>query len=209
MPHRNESSKPMVRIMIAGHRDLERAGLRVVLESVKGWRVAGEAGNGAAAIELAKRLIPDVAIVELDLPKPNGLRVIEKIQEVSPRTLTILVGPDADREVAGQAGRAGAHGFLTHSSPAADVLAEVRSALRRAGSAAEPFQVQAPPHLTARELDVIRLVAAGCSTAVTGQTLGISAKTVERHRYNIMRKMDLDSIVEVVHYALREHIIAL
>jgi DNA-binding NarL/FixJ family response regulator len=201
----------MVTILLADDHELARTGLRLILESVPGWQVCAEAENGAAAVDLAGRIQPDVVILDLSMPVMNGLEATEQLRRVAPDTSVLLVtAMDADGTIS-RGKVAGAHRFLSKTCSATAIVAAVRSLLaarERAGTRAEGR----PPglevaKLTPREVEVVRLLATGESNSTAGRALCITEKTVETHRANIMRKLSVESIVELVHFAIREQIV--
>lgn len=199
-------------ILLADDHELARTGLRLILESVAGWRVCGEAENGAVAVELAKRLQPTIAILDVNMPVMNGLEAADRIRTVSSDALVLMVTAfDADG-LSERARLSGAHRYVLKTSPATSIVATVHSMLRereRHGRpTAEPPLAPEIGKLTEREVQIVRHLAIGESNSVTGRALGITEKTVETHRANIMRKLDTESIVEIVHFAIREQLIS-
>ncbi len=226
----------MLEILLADDHELVRTGLRLVLETVPGWHVCGEAVDGAEAVAIATRCRPPVAIIDLNMPVMHGLDAIRAIRQVSPLTSIVALTGDDAGSTARDARQAGARSFVLKSEQSAALVSAVRDIVAAdpvARAAATPVPGAtplpgAPPlpgatplprvtplpgaesaKLTERELQVARLLAEGKSNWVVGRILGISMKTVETHRANIMRKLGLASVVELVHYAVRNQLVAL
>ena len=205
-------------VLLADDHELVRAGLRLVLEAVPGWRVCAEAGDGAEAVALAARFLPELAILDIDMPVMNGLDAIREIQRASPRTVELAMTGHADDGVRLRALEGGAVGCVLKGDSASAVLEFVQ---RITGSAIEPADlvVRAPAartgsragrtlKLTPREIQVVRLLAGGKTNRDASEILGISPKTIESHRASIMQKLQLNSFVELVYYAVQHRLIA-
>lgn len=213
-----------VRILVADDHQVVRRGLRALLESKGGWQVCAEAANGREAVELSAELKPDVAVLDIAMPLLNGVESTRQIRRVSPKTeVLILTMHDSEllvQEVLG----AGAHGYILKDDADRELVAAV-DALRRhkpymSSRISEAVVSAAVPHgeasagnpalrsrLTPREREIIQLLAEGKSNKEVAGLLGISVKTAETHRANIMLKMDFHSITELVRYAVRNKII--
>ena len=213
-----------VRILVADDHQVVRTGLRALLESKSGWQVCAEAANGREAVEQASQLKPDVAVLDIGMPLLNGVEATRQIRKLSPKTeVLILTMHDSDllvQEVLG----AGAHGYILKDDADRNLVAAV-DALRRhkpylssrvsdaassttGGSRDGSTSSQAlRSRLTPREREIVQLLAEGKSNKEVAGYLGISVKTAETHRANIMLKMDFHSITELVRYAVRNKII--
>jgi DNA-binding NarL/FixJ family response regulator len=207
-----------VRILIADDHEVMRHGVRALVESQSGWEVCGEAVDGRQAVDLAAELRPEVVILDVSMPGLNGLEAASRIRKVSPSTAILIFSVhDSDRLVA-EARSTGARGYVLKSAPAAQILAAVAAAARHeptvdharpapAGSPLAPVG-QGAHGLTPRQREIARLLADGKSNWCIATILGIRISTVETHRRNIMQKLKLESIVELVHYAVRNQLIA-
>jgi DNA-binding NarL/FixJ family response regulator len=212
----------VLRILLADDHEVVRRGTRDLLELQAGWTICGEAGDGARAVALAQELTPDVAIVDLAMPLLGGLEVIRRMRRASPETHVLVFTMHDSEELAGEARRAGALAYVVKSDPAELLVGAVRAVgsgatfVRPRGAAGDE-SVQpgrcvtklAKPLLTSREREILALLAAGKTNWCVATILGISVKTVETHRTNIMRKLGLESIVELVHYAVRNQMVRL
>src|SRR5467141_4149619 len=213
-----------VRILVADDHQVVRTGLRALLESKTGWQVCAEASNGREAVEKASQLKPDVAVLDIGMPLLNGVEATRQIRKLSPQTeILILTMHDSElliQEVLG----AGAHGYILKDDADRNLIAAV-DALRRhkpflsprvsdaVSKAVQPsgegfaWQRSSRGRLTPREREIVQLLAEGKSNKEIAVVLGISVKTAETHRANIMLKLDFHSITELVRYALRNKMI--
>ena len=211
-----------VRILVADDHQVVRTGLRALLESKTGWQVCAEAANGREAVEKASQLKPDVAVLDIGMPLLNGVEATRQIRKLSPKTeVLILTMHDSEllvQEVLG----AGAHGYILKDDADRNLVAAV-DALRRhkpylssrvSDAASSKAMVSGDgatssqrSRLTPREREILQLLAEGKSNKEVAGYLGISVKTAETHRANIMLKMDFHSITELVRYAVRNKII--
>lgn len=206
----------MLRILLADDHEVIRRGVRDVLQAQEGWTICGEASEGYQAVALARDLRPDVAIVDVAMPVLDGLEVTRRIGRASPATRVLMFTMHDSSELVHEALRAGAQGYILKSNPAELLVGAVAAVAagatfsaaprneavqpRRAGSAAGP-------PLTPREHEIAQLLAAGKTNGCVASILGISVKTVETHRTTIMQKLRLKSIVELVHYAVRNRMV--
>jgi len=209
-----------VRILVADDHQVVRTGLRALLESKTGWQVCAEAANGREAVEKAGQLKPDVAVLDIGMPLLNGVEATRQIRKLSPQTeILILTMHDSDllvQEVLG----AGAHGYILKDDADRNLVAAV-DALRRhkpylssrvSEAASSALDGPTSDHvsrsrLTPREREIVQLLAEGKSNKEIAGYLGISVKTAETHRANIMLKLDFHSLADLVRYAVRNNII--
>jgi DNA-binding NarL/FixJ family response regulator len=224
----------MKQILLADDHELLREGVRAILELEADFHVCGAARDGREAVELAARLLPDVAVLDLGMPGLNGIEVTRRIRrEASPSTqVLVLTGSDSD-ELSCEACAAGARGYVLKCDGAAALVAGVRAVaegrpffsagvrhtLRAAGGGGAPAwlvspnrprvpSTHVPSTLTHREREIAQLLAEGKTNQCVGNILGISVKTVETHRAHIMMKLGCESIAELVRYAVRTLMVA-
>lgn len=209
-PVQRPSRPGVVHILLADDHELVRSGLRLVLEWVPGWKVCAEGKDGAEAVVLARTHRPHVAVVDLDMPVLHGLDAIRAIRQLSPSTDIVALTADDRPGMAERSRLAGAGRFVLKTSSTAEITRAIQSLVdeRNRAPGEHPIGGEAAK-LTARELDVVRLLALGKSNADAARMLGIARATIETHRQNIMRKLDAESIVEVVRFAIREEIVRL
>jgi DNA-binding NarL/FixJ family response regulator len=208
-----------VRILVADDHGVVRRGLRALLESRRGWKICGEAANGREAVERAKRLKPDVAILDIGMPGLNGVEATRQIRKVSPKTEILILSAHGSEKLALEVLEAGARGYVVKEEADQSLMVAVDALLRHV-----PFLTtriaklmarekrsghrKAPKgRLTPREREIAQLLAEGKTNKEVAVILGISAKTVETHRANIMLKLNIHSITDLVHYAIRNKMI--
>jgi DNA-binding NarL/FixJ family response regulator len=213
-----------LRILVADDHDVVRRGLRAILEAEPGWEVVADVANGRGAVERSRELAPDVAVVDVSMPELSGFEATRRLLEVSPDTKVLILSMHESDEVIREAVKAGARGYVLKSDAGRDLVAALRAvAAGRTfftsrvteivvkGAAGEPYpgpRDAARQHeLTARERDVIRLLAQGRSHKQVADALGIRPKTVETHRANVSRKLRLKSASDLVRYAIRHNLI--
>jgi len=214
----------MLRILLADDHDLTRAGLRYLLEKQKDWSVCAEASNGRKALELAEALHPDIAILDMSMPEMNGLDVTRHISKSQPHTKVLIYTMLETESIILDALEAGAQGIVLKSDAGENMVTAVESIARGrrfftsrvAETVVEAYLSKKsgaqPAHhsqviLTARERAVVQLLAEGKSNKEVADRLGISARTAEGHRAEIMRKLRLESLAELIRYAIRNSIV--
>lgn len=214
----NHSEK--LRILVADDHDVVRRGLRVLLEGQAGWEVCGEAATGREALDRVRRLKPDVVVLDVNLPELSGLDVAREVIRSLPHTEVLILTMDESPQMMRDLLRAGVHGYVFKSDVGGDLLHAVESLSRHqhffTSKVAEMMYqdyvkataVGGPSeNLTSRQREVIRLLALGKTNKEVASTLGISVKTAEAHRKNIMSRLKLKAFSELVRYAVREGII--
>ncbi len=218
----------MLRILVADDHEVARSGIRSLLESHAGWEVCAEAKDGRDAVELAATTKPDVVLLDIGMPNLNGLEAARQISSLAPGVaILILTMHDSDNMVR-EVLRAGARGFLLKSDAGRDLVAAVEALQRqrtffttrvsqmvldgfldreRRGEAGETETNDAADLLTAREREVIQLLAEGRTSKEVAVMLNLSVKTAETHRTNLMRKLGLHSVADLTRYAVRNRIV--
>lgn len=196
-----------------------RKGLRVLLESREGWQVCAEASSGREAIGKAREQQPDVAVVDIAMPGLGGLEATRRILKASPHTEVLILTAYGSEKLVRESLDAGARGYLLKED-ANDNLVAAIDALQRHATYYTPKiaewvaretrgRLTKPPRnaLTPRQRETGQLLAEGKSNKEVAAILHISIKTVEAHRANIMLKLNLHSVTELVHYAIRNEIV--
>lgn len=211
-----------LRILVADDHEIVRRGVCTLLQSHAGWEICGEATDGVEAVELAQRLSPDVVVLDISMPRQSGLDAAKAIlQQNSKQKILFLTIVDSD-ELVRNALNLGIRGYVQKSDAARELILAVE-ALERNGTyftsriaqmVLEGYLDQKSSRanrreglLTGREQEIVRLVAEGKSTREISELLGVSAKTAETHRSNIMRKLKLHSTSELILYAIRNGIL--
>ena len=213
-----------LRILIADDYDIAREGIRALIERQADWEVCGSVGNGREALEKATELKPDIVILDMTMPELNGVDAAVQIKRQLPNTEILMLTAHESDNLIWQAFDAGiksyvlksdAHHFLVEAIESLSrhkpyVTAKVSEILfSNVINRAESRRGDAEPghRLTARERQVVQLVAEGKSNKEIGNALGISLRTAENHRANILRKLNLDSVAGLVRYAIRTKMI--
>ena len=208
---------PIKRILIADAHHAIRTGLRALLETRPDLEVVAEAATGREALEAARRSPPDIAIVAYALPELNGSLLCRELRKVAPETYILIYTVLDDEKTIRDALQAGASGFVNKSDTESDLFAAI-DAVAEGGVYFSPFvsnilqwQPRKPsdesePSLTLREQEVVQLIAEGKHHKEIAGLLGLSVKTVQAHRATVMKKLNLDTTVELVRYALRNNI---
>jgi two-component system response regulator NreC len=206
-----------VTVLIADDHQIVRQGLKALLER-EGFKVLGEAANGQEAVQMAEELHPDVAVLDLAMPILNGIDATREILRTSPKTKSILLTMHTDRRYILEGLRGGAKGYVMKTHAADDLVRAIREAARggtylspeisEAVVLAYQNKTEIPPDpLSARERQVLQLIAEGKTTKEVASTLDISAKTAETYRTRIMEKLDLHITADLVRYAIRRGLV--
>ena len=209
-----------LRILIADDHDVVRSGLRHMIEAQPGWSVCGEATNGRDAVDMAKELVPDIVILDHAMPDLNGLEATRLIKKAVPSAEVLIFTMHESEQLVRDILAAGARGYLMKSDAARYVVLAVDSLSRHkpfftskvSETMLESFlradtTASHPPagSLTPREREILQLLAEGNSNKKVAGLLEISVKTVETHRSTIMRKIGVNSISELIRYAIRNN----
>jgi DNA-binding NarL/FixJ family response regulator len=210
------------RIVIADDHEMVRRGLVATLADVERWTVVAQADNGRAAAELVATHKPDIAILDLSMPELNGLDATRRILAARPETCVLILTAHESEQLVREVLAAGARGYVLKSDAGRILVRAVEALLDgqtfftskvarlvlegylRGGGAEAQETAQT---LSAREREIVQLLAEGASNKEVARALGISVKTAETHRSNIMRKMQFASLSDLVKYAVRNKII--
>lgn len=215
-----------VRILLADDHDLIRRGVKELLESHQGWQVVGEANTGWEAVRKAAELRPNIAIVDITMPQLNGLEASRRIRKASSRTEILIFSMHYSDQLIRDVLDAGVRGYVVKSDTARDLVGAVEALsnhrpfftprateliLNNFGHRPDDESPTLPENPeerpTAREREIIQLLAEGKTTKEAAAALGISVKTAETHRANVMRKLQVHSVTGLVLYAVRNRII--
>jgi DNA-binding NarL/FixJ family response regulator len=213
-----------VRILIADDHDVVREGLRALLGSNPDWLVCGEAVTGREAIDLVRAQQPDIVVLDVSMPDLNGIEAARQIRRIAPRTEVLILTMHDSERLFGEALDIGVCGYVLKADAGRELVAAVAALARhrpffssgvtktlvdgyrgqvRAASGATPSAVR----LTARERQVIQLIAEGKSNKEVATVLAIAVKTVAAHRANVFQKLDIHSVAQLVRYAVRNNIV--
>jgi len=214
----------MIRILLADDHEVVRRGLIALLATRPDWQVCGEAQNGREAVALAVKLKPNLAILDLSMPELNGVEATRQIRKEVPETEVLVFSMYESEEFVRDLLAAGARGYVLKSDVAAQLLTAVETVARH-----KPFFTSEVAErvlegflrlgelspsdrdagiLTPREREIVQLLAEARSNKEISTILAISVKTVETHRASIMRKLGISSIVDLVHYAIRNNLVS-
>lgn len=213
-----------LRIVLADDHTIVRHGLRVLLERQPDFAVVGEASNGREAIEIAQQQSPEIVLMDVAMPIMNGIEAAARITSALPKTAVVILSMHADESYILRALKAGARGYLLKDSAESDLIQAVRAVA--AGKAffspavskvlAEDYIRQVQQRgvedlydlLTGRERELLQLIAEGKSAKEIAGLLNLSIHTVDTHRGNLMQKLNVHSIPELILYAVRKGIIS-
>jgi len=201
-----------IRVILADDHDIVRQGLRAVLEK-EHIEVLGEASDGLEAIRLIQTLLPEVAVLDLDMPGLDGLSVLRDAARVSPQTRTVILTRHMEEPYAVEALRIGARGYVLKTQASTDLVAAIRHVDRGevylSPKISKYLTNTDPPNgkLSVRERQVLQLVGEGHSTKKIAALLGISVKTADTHRTKVMEKLDIHQTAGLVRYAIRNGLI--
>jgi DNA-binding NarL/FixJ family response regulator len=210
-----------IRVLLADDHDLFRAGIHALTRGLEGIEVVAEAGDGREALRLARIHRPDVILMDIMMPELNGLDATARLAAASPGTRTIILSMNAHEEYVLQALRAGAAGYLVKNISPSELELAIRT-VARGGTYLTPAisghvitaylehaggEVNSLGRLTSRQREVLQLIAEGSTTKAIARKLGLSAKTVEMHRTQLMDALDIHEIAGLVRYAIRMGVI--
>ncbi len=220
--------KAMRTILVDDHK-LVRAGIRMLLSNIPEVEVVAEANSGAEALRLIGDLHPDLVLMDIALPDTTGLKVTEKIKQEYPATKVIILSMHVNEEYVLQAMQIGASGYLLKDSSTVELDLAIKAIIsgeaylspvvsrfiidnysRRtnSGDKGGPAESKGEKALSPRKREIIKLIATGCTTKEIAQKLNVSINTVDTHRVQIMRELDIHDIAGLVRYAIRMGIIS-
>ena len=211
---------PRTRILIADDHEVVRRGIRTLIESRSAWEICGEAATGKEAVQKTARLKPDIVLLDITMPEHSGLEAIPEILEAHPETRILVLTMHDSGRIASRALAAGASGLVLKSDAARDLIRALEAIGKK-----KPFlspnvtkilvnefrkSSESSPSinaLTTREIEVLKLLAMGRSNKEIAAELGISPRTVDAHRARIMDKLNLHTLSELVHFAIRNKVV--
>jgi DNA-binding NarL/FixJ family response regulator len=212
-----------VRVLVADDHEVVLEGVRALIERQPDLEVCGLASDGREAVELAQKTKPDVVVLDMSMPKLDGLDVIRLLKKTLPDTEVVVFSAHSSEEMVEEVFDAGAKSYIEKSEASQDLVTAIRSLAEH-----KPFfstqtseilfakfllpkarqqQSRTELRLTAREREIVRLLAQSSSNKEVATALGISIRTVETHRATLMRKLGVRSVAGLVRYAIRHHII--
>jgi DNA-binding NarL/FixJ family response regulator len=213
-----------LKILLADDHDLMRRGLKSLIAPRTDWTICGEAHTGSQAVALAKQHQPDVAILDISMPELNGLEAARRIRTLSPKTEILVLSVNYSDHLIREILRLGIRGYMVKTDSDRDLITAIETLARhkpffttcatelilthsQRANANLSSPMDLSDRLTAREREIVQLVSEGKSTKEVAAMLGISVKTAETHRANIMRKLQVHSVTDLVRYAVRNEIV--
>jgi two-component system response regulator NreC len=216
---------PEITLILADDHAMVRSGLRMLLEVQDDMVIVGEAENGTEAVRRAMALQPDVVLMDVQMPDMNGIEATRELKKIVPETAVLALTIYEDDQYFFEMLKAGASGYIPKRAAPDDLVNAIRTVARGdvflyptlatrlvqdfVNKQGTPKALLVSDELTPREQEVLTLIAEGLTNAAIGEQLEISVKTVDRHRENIMRKLNLHNRVELVKYAIRVGLIDL
>jgi len=215
---------PELRILIADDHELIRRGVRTLLEAEPGWKVVAEARDGEEAFEKAKETKPEIVVLDIGMPRLSGLEAAQRLKRILPQVKVLMLTVHESERLAWEVLNAGARGYVTKSDTARDLVIAIE-ALRRDktfftpridriirdsfldGRPSQKAKEKQGKQLTSRQREIVQLLAEGKTSKEVSALLNLSAKTVETHRANIMKRLSCHSVSDLVRYAIRNNIV--
>ncbi|MDI2591178.1 response regulator transcription factor [Pseudomonas sp. N3-W] len=213
-------------LLLVDDHSLIRAGVRALVLDIPGYAVIGEANDGSQLLEMVEQLVPDIVLLDISMKETGGLEALQRLKRVRPQSKVLILSMHTDPALIMQALESGAHGYLLKDTTATE-LEHALDALRNNERYLSPAiahtvinqaltrtQKNLPEltdthNLTARQLEILRLIVRGKSTREIANGLGLSIKTVETHRSQIMKRLQIYDVAGLVLFAVREQIISL
>jgi DNA-binding NarL/FixJ family response regulator len=216
----------MIRVILADDHHLVRQGLRSLLEKTDDIKIVAEAENGQEAVTLTERLTPEVLVMDIAMPRLNGIQAAEQIRSLGLKTQVVILSMHFDETLVRQALRSGVRGYLLKNSVVEELLLAIRAAGRGEiylsptiseiivtelmTSQSDDLRATSPfDQLSSREREVLKLIAEGATNKAIAETMNISVKTVEKHRMSLMTKLNVHDLAGLVRIAIKHGLIFL
>jgi DNA-binding NarL/FixJ family response regulator len=206
-----------LKIVLAEDHETVREGIKLLVNSQPDMEVVGEAGNGEIAIKKVQECAPDIIVMDISMPELNGLKATKRIKKVSPKTKILTLTRHTDDGYLQQLIQAGANGYVLKQSAPTELINAIRAVcsgnsyldqtltskvMSGFANRKEKLRGENSADMTDRETEVLRLIAWGYSNKEIAARLDVSVKTIEAHKANAMRKMDMQSRIDIVRYAI-------
>jgi DNA-binding NarL/FixJ family response regulator len=213
-----------IKILLADDHQICREGLRVLLNQHEGYEVVGTASSGSEVERMVRHLKPDLVVIDIAMPGLNGIETTHRLSRLHPDVLVIALTMHDDRRFIAGMLHAGARAYVLKETAVEELVLAIKAVrsgqiyLSRSLTDKYTDQIPAlvkegekslPAQLTGREREVLQLLAEGNKTSRIGELLHVSVKTVETHRSNMMKKLDLNNVADLTRYAIREGVISL
>jgi len=210
-----------LRVLVADDHEIVRHGIRTIVQSCQSFEVCGEASDGRHAVQMATDLRPDIVIIDIGMPHLNGLDATRQMVHSDPRIKVLILTMHESEQIVRDVLTAGARGYLLKTDASRDLVSALEAlASRKTFFTSKVAEIVLGTYingrsehqvckdiLTGREREVVQLLAEGKSSKEVAVALGLSVKTAETHRSNLMRKLDIHSVSELVLYAVRNNIV--
>ena len=213
-------------LLLVDDHSLIRAGVRALVLDIPGYAVVGEANDGSQLLEMVEQLSPDIVLLDISMKETGGLEALRRLKLVRPQSKVLILSMHTDPSLIMQALESGAHGYLLKDTTATELEhalealrnderylspAIAHTVINQALTRNQKHQLAVPDmhNLTARQLEILRLIVRGKSTREIANGLGLSIKTVETHRSQIMKRLQIYDVAGLVLFAVREQIISL
>lgn len=212
-----------IRLLLADDHKMMREGLRSLIEHERGMVVAGEADNGKTTVSLAQKVAPHVVVMDVSMPDLNGIEATRQILKASPGVKIVALSAHSDQHMVREMLAAGASAYVLKQTAYEELIRAIRDVMsgrkylssevargvvdayvQLSQSEKKPLAFAV---LTSREREVLQMIAEGRTTKTIASAIGVSVKTAETHRHNLMDKLDLHSVAELTKYAIREGIV--
>lgn len=210
----------VIRVLLVEDHTLVRAGIRSLLNSVRGIDVVGEAGNGREGLKLVRKLEPDVVLMDISMPELNGMEATARITKSHPQAKVLMLSMHNDEEYVAQSLKAGARGYLVKGAATKELEQAIHAVMRGDMYISDTVSRNvvdklmqdsssgsALGNLTSRQREILQLVAEGCSTRDIAERLSLSVKTVEAHRTHLMDRLEIRDVPGLVRFAMKAGLI--
>ncbi len=216
------TTKKKIKVLVVDDHPVVRKGLQICLGRQEHMQIVGEAADGAEALLKTRQLAPDLVLLDIDLPRMNGLTVTEVLRKEMPKTKVLVLSVHSNKEYIFRIIEAGAHGYVSKGAPPEELVRAIESVcggepffspeiaraaldqLVSSGGKKQPFT-----QLTDREREVLALIAEGRSNKEVASRLGIGVRTIETHRERIMRKLGIHTVAGLTRFAILNGVISL
>jgi DNA-binding NarL/FixJ family response regulator len=212
-----------VSIVLADDHVLVRKGIHAMLESEQDINVVGEAGNGLEALSAARALHPDILLLDIRMPEMNGLEAALKLKDYSPNTKAVILSMHDSEEYVLEALRAGAYGYLLKDTDKSEFIKALKQihagskyfsgsvsnvlANRLLTGSSAPAVKEDPYHLTRKEKEILRMIIDGKQNKEIADSMNKSVRTIETHRFNMMKKLGVNNAVDMINKTIRENLL--
>lgn len=213
----------VINILVADDHEILRYGVVTYLASSDGINVVGEASTGDECIELYKEHHPDICILDISMPKKNGIETAKALREINPDVKILILSMHIDKDILNDVLEAGINGYLLKNTEKADLLQAIRSVMKGQQVFSEPIsklitdsyldkangaKKELDVNITKREREILELIVEGYTSQEIADKLYISPRTVDTHRFNLMQKLDIKNTAGLVRFALKNNLFA-